>query len=79
MPKTLKQEVCDAIDALASEIVAVSHEIHADRPDQGFGHGNQPIPANSFDPVVRQVNTPGTYDYYPHDIGQSIPGRIVIE
>ena len=58
---------------------SVPHEIHADRPDQGFGHGNQPIPASSFDPVVRQVNTPGTYDYYPHDIGQSILGRIVIE
>ncbi|MEX2206100.1 MAG: M20 family metallopeptidase [Myxococcota bacterium] len=35
MPKTLKQEVCDAIDALAGEIVAVSHEIHA-HPELAF-------------------------------------------
>ncbi len=35
MLKTLKQEVCDAIDALGTEIVAVSHEIHA-HPELAF-------------------------------------------
>ncbi len=35
MLKTLKLEVCDAIDALASEILSVSHEIHA-HPELAF-------------------------------------------
>jgi amidohydrolase len=35
MLNALKQEVCDAIDALASEIVTVSHEIHA-HPELAF-------------------------------------------
>lgn len=57
----------------------VTHEIHAGNPDQGFGHGQGPIPPGEMDFVVREVNAPGTYDYYPHDIGQSILGRIIIE
>ena len=35
MTKTLKHEVCDAIDALADEILKVSHEIHA-HPELAF-------------------------------------------
>jgi len=35
MLKTLKQDVCAAIDALASELLAVSHEIHA-HPELAF-------------------------------------------
>lgn len=57
----------------------VPHEIHADDPAQGFPHGNQSIPPGSFDPVVRMINSPGEYLYYPHDIGLSILGRIDIE
>ncbi|MBK6513620.1 MAG: hypothetical protein IPM79_25045 [Polyangiaceae bacterium] len=58
---------------------SVSHEIHADYPDQGFPHGNQGIPPMSLDPLVREVNSPGLYNYYPHDINDSIRGRILIE
>jgi hypothetical protein len=57
----------------------VPHEIHADNPNEGFPHGNQPIPPGEFDPVVRQVNTPGEYLFYPHNIGMSILGQINIE
>jgi len=57
----------------------VDHEIHADNPDQGFGHGQGPIGPGEMDPTVRAVNSPGTYNYYPHDLGTGIPGRIVIE
>ncbi len=57
----------------------VPHEIHADDPDVGFGHGNQNIPPGAFDPVVRQVTAPGEYTFYPHDIGNSILGRITIQ
>lgn len=58
----------------------VPHEIHADNADQGFPHGNQSIPPMSFDPVVRNVNSPGQYDYYPHDLGvNNIQGRILIQ
>ncbi len=35
MLKTLKREVCDAIDGLSAEILAVSHEIHA-HPELAF-------------------------------------------
>jgi hypothetical protein len=55
------------------------HEIHADNPNEGFPHGNQPIPPGAFDPVVRRVNSPGEYLFYPHDIDASILGRIDIE
>jgi hypothetical protein len=59
---------------------SVSHEIHADAGDFGFGHGNQPIPPLSLDPVVRNVNAPGQYDYYPHDLGvPNIIGRVLIQ
>lgn len=57
----------------------VGHEIHADDPGAGFGHGNQSIPPNSFDPVVRMINQPGEYLYYPHDLGLGIIGQINIE
>lgn len=57
----------------------VPHEIHADNPNEGFPHGNQPIPPGEFDPVVRRVNTPGEYLFYPHDIDASILGQINIE
>jgi hypothetical protein len=57
----------------------VPHEIHADNPNEGFPHGNQGIPPGELDPVVRRVNSPGEYLFYPHDIGMSILGQIVIE
>jgi hypothetical protein len=57
----------------------VGHEIHADNDAEGFPHGTQNIAPNSYDPVVRNVKFPGTYNYYPHDIGQSIEGQIVIQ
>jgi plastocyanin len=57
----------------------VSHEIHADADLNGFGHGQGPIAPGAMDPVVRRVTAPGTYDYYPHDLGPSILGRVVIE
>lgn len=55
------------------------HRIHADAPDDGFAHGDVDIPPNAFDPLVREVSIAGQYDYYPHDIGQTIVGRIIIE
>jgi hypothetical protein len=60
---------------------SVPHEIHASAPDQGFPHGNGDIDPNSFDGQTRNVNAPGTYDFYPHDLanGTTIPGRIVIQ
>ncbi|MFO0549394.1 MAG: hypothetical protein U0271_13460 [Polyangiaceae bacterium] len=58
----------------------VPHEIHADQGALGFGHGNQDIPPGSFDPVVRHVSGPGTFDFYPHDFASpSVVGRIIIE
>jgi plastocyanin len=57
----------------------VPHQIHAEYDAQGFPHGTQDIVPGQLDPLVRQVSSPGTYDYYPHDIGPSILGRIVIE
>lgn len=57
----------------------VNHEIHADDQAQGFGHGQGPIAPNSMDPVVRRVNSPGEYNYYPHDIGTNIMGQILIQ
>ena len=56
----------------------VGHEIHADNDAEGFGHSNSNIAPNTYDDD-RPVNTPGTYNYYPHDIGTSILGRIVIQ
>jgi plastocyanin len=55
------------------------HEIHADQDGAGFGHGQGSIAPGSFDPVVRQVNQTGEFGYYPHDIGTTILGMIVIE
>jgi hypothetical protein len=49
-----------------------SHEIHADNPDQGFGHDPGPFGAHSMDPYVRQVNAVGSYDFYLHDQGAPI-------
>jgi hypothetical protein len=49
-----------------------SHEIHADNPVQGFGHDPGPFGAHSMDPYVRQVNAPGSYDFYLHDQGAPI-------
>jgi hypothetical protein len=57
----------------------VPHEIHADQDGAGFGHGQGPIAAGAFDPVVRKVNQAGEYAYYPHDLGTQIMGLIVIE
>jgi plastocyanin len=57
----------------------VSHEIHADQDDAGFGHGQGPIAAGAFDPVVREINQSGEFPYYPHDIGTTILGLIVVE
>jgi hypothetical protein len=51
---------------------SISHEIHADNPDQGFGHDPGPFPAMSMDPYVRQVNAVGSYDFYLHDQGAPI-------
>lgn len=60
---------------------SVPHEIHAEAAVQGFPHGNGPIAPNSFDGQTRNVNAPGTYNFYPHDLGNgtSIPGRIIIQ
>ena len=57
-----------------------AHEIHADNDTEGFGHSNSPIAPMAYDDD-RPVNSPGTYDYYPHDaaIGTSVLGRIVIQ
>jgi hypothetical protein len=55
------------------------HEIHADQGTEGFGHGTGDIAPGSFDSVVRKINTADTYDYYPHDIGTSIIGRIIVQ
>jgi hypothetical protein len=49
-----------------------SHEIHADNPDQGFGHDPGPFNAHSMDPYVRQVNAVGSYDFYLHDQGAPV-------
>lgn len=49
-----------------------SHEIHADNPNQGFGHDPGTIAPHSMDSYVRQVNTPGTYTFYLHDQGAPI-------
>lgn len=58
----------------------VEHEIHAGQGDQGFGHGQQTIPPHGMDPMVRKVNTAGTYDFYLHDQnGAFTTGRIVIQ
>jgi hypothetical protein len=57
-----------------------SHEIHADQGPSGFGHDQASIPANSMDPMVREVNAAGTYDYYLHDQNAAATiGRIVIQ
>lgn len=59
---------------------SVPHEIHADAAVQGFPHGNSPIPPNSFDGQTRNVNQPGTYNFYPHDLNDTtIRGRIIIQ
>lgn len=57
----------------------VPHEIHADQDGAGFGHGQGPIAPGAFDPVVRNINQSGEFGYYPHDIGTTILGLIVIE
>lgn len=58
----------------------VPHEIHAENPDQGFPHSMMSIPAGGMDGTPRNVNTAGTYDFYPHDLdGVDIPGSIVIQ
>ncbi len=49
-----------------------SHEIHADNPDQGFGHDPGSFGAHSMDPYVRQVTAVGSYDFYLHDQGAPI-------
>lgn len=54
-------------------------EIHADNPDQGFGHTQMPIAPGTLDTTPRDVNTAGTYNYYSHDFGTGIPGRIIIQ
>jgi hypothetical protein len=46
-----------------------SHEIHADAPDQGFGHDPGPFSPHTMDPYVRNVNAVGSYDFYLHDQG----------
>ncbi len=51
---------------------AVSHEIHADNPQQGFGHDPGAFGAHSMDPYVRQVTAVGSYDFYLHDQGAPI-------
>ncbi len=51
---------------------ARSHEIHADNPQQGFGHDPGSIPAHAMDSYVRKVTTPGSYDFYLHDQGAPI-------
>jgi hypothetical protein len=57
-----------------------AHQIHAGQNAQGFIHDPAPIAPNSMDPVVRNVNAKGTYDYYLHDEGSAITvGRIVIQ
>jgi len=56
----------------------VVHSIHAGQDAQGFPHGNDIAPG-ALEDQARNVNAPGTYDYYPHDIGTTLVGRIVIE
>jgi hypothetical protein len=57
-----------------------SHEIHSDAGEMGFPHGNGPIAPQSMDPVVRQLQVNGTYNFYLHDQGgPATPGRIVMQ
>jgi len=58
---------------------SVPHEIHADDAASGFPHSNALFDPNTFDPTERNVIAPGTYDYYPHDIGPTILGEITIQ
>jgi hypothetical protein len=58
----------------------VAHEIHGSNPNEGFPHDNGSFPANSMDPMVREVNKAGTYDFYLHDQGGPFTvGRVVIQ
>ena len=58
----------------------VSHEIHGSAAGAGFPHDPGPFGAQSMDPLVRKVNTAGTYDFYLHDQGGAKTiGRIVIQ
>lgn len=59
----------------------VPHQIHASNDAQGFPHSNANIPAGGFDPLDRPVNSPGTYNFYMHDVamGDTIDGQIVIQ
>lgn len=56
----------------------IPHEIHSDQGAQGFFHSQANIPPGGFD-EDRNVTAPGTYNYYPHDLGTGILGRIVIQ
>ena len=57
----------------------VSHEIHADNPQQGFGHDPGPFGAGQMDPYVRKVIAGGTFDFYLHDQNSPITvGRVFI-
>lgn len=55
----------------------IPHEIHADGTN-GFFHSQSQIGPGQFDDD-RQITGPGTYDYYPHDLGTGILGRIKIQ
>ncbi len=59
---------------------SVSHEIHGSAPGAGFAHDPGSFGAGAMDPLVRKVNTTGTYDFYLHDQGGAkTVGRIVIQ
>ena len=56
---------------------SVAHEIHADNPDQGFGHDPGPFNAHTMDPYVRKVIAGGTFDFYLHDQNSPITVGLV--
>ena len=58
----------------------VDHEIHASSPNAGFPHGNGPFSPQTLESTRRDVNQPGTYDFYLHDQGgPATVGRIIIQ
>jgi plastocyanin len=50
---------------------SVIHEVHAAQPSEGFAHDPAPIPPASYDSLIRQVNSPGTYPFTLHDDGHT--------
>jgi plastocyanin len=50
---------------------SAAHEVHAAQSAEGFGHDPAPIAPASYDSYIRQVNSPGTYSFWLHDLGHT--------